>query len=297
MVSTYGVLAPKIEDLSFRIDGRIAKFNVTEGQTVESGEILAELEKRDAQDMVNQSRVERDQAARQLERFEKLSEDRLIQASQLENARDTLETANIRFEQAQLTLERCTLRSPAKGVILREYLDSRTTIAAGTPIYSFRDFSRAWVTEVELTDQNAFIFELGTTARARFAPYPGEVFVGELTKQAGVANANDGLYTVEVTITTQGKELRPGMVVEIDLIHKSENVYTTVPLDALADVRGNTATIYLLDETAQKVKEQIVHILAITAGSVALVEPIGAGQRVVVRGHQGLRDNSPVVVL
>lgn len=45
VVSTYGVLAPKIEDLSFRINGRIANFNTVEGATVESGQVLAELEK------------------------------------------------------------------------------------------------------------------------------------------------------------------------------------------------------------------------------------------------------------
>jgi len=43
-VSTYGVLAPKIEDLSFRIDGRISAFNVAEGDLVEEGQALAELE-------------------------------------------------------------------------------------------------------------------------------------------------------------------------------------------------------------------------------------------------------------
>ena len=40
-VSTYGVLAPKIEDLSFRINGRISSFNAAEGETVKAGQVLA----------------------------------------------------------------------------------------------------------------------------------------------------------------------------------------------------------------------------------------------------------------
>lgn len=296
-VSTYGVLAPKIEDLSFRINGRIASFNTNEGATVEAGQILAELEKRDVEDSLNQARVARDQAARQLERFEKLSEDRMIQASQLETARDTLETANINFERAKLDLERCSLKAPAKGVILKEFLDSRTTITAGTPIYSFRDISKSWITEVKLTDQNAFAFGLGTTALARFAPYPGEAFKGELTKQAGVADDNDGLYTVEVTISAEGHELRPGMVVEIDLMHKTDQPFSTVPLDAMVDVRGNQAVVYLLDDAGDSVEELPVHIVAITGNRVALAEPIEAGRRVVIRGQQSLRDQAQVRVL
>lgn len=232
VVSTYGVLAPKIEDLSFRVDGRIAQFNVAEGEVVEEGQALAELEKRDALDSLNQARVSRDQASRQLERFKKLAADRMIQDSQLEKAVDEMETATIAFEQTELELERSTLRAPAGGVILREYLDSRTTIAAGTPIYSFRDTSKSWITEVELTDRNAFTFGVGTTSIARFAPYPGEVFTGELSKQAGVADDRDGLYTVEITIEAHGRELRPGMVVEIDLVHETAESYSVVPLDA-----------------------------------------------------------------
>ena len=297
VVSTYGVLAPRIEDLSFRIDGRIAEFNVVEGEVVEEGQVLARLEKRDAEDTLNQARVSRDQAARQLERFEKLAEDRLIQESQLENARDTLETADINFEQAKLNLERCSLLAPARGVILKEYLDSRTTVAAGRPIYSFRDVSKSWITEVKLTDQNAFAFGLGTTAVARFAPYPGESFSGELTKQAGVADGNDGLYTVEVTISTEGRDFRPGMVVEIDLFHETEASFSNVPLDALVDVRGTRGVVYLLNETQGTVSEVPVNILAITGGRVSVAEPIPAGTRVVTRGQQGLRDKTQVRVL
>ena len=296
-VSTYGVLAPKIEDLSFRIGGRIASFAATEGLTVDEGQVLAELEKRDAKDALNKTRVEYDQATRQFERLQKLAADRLIQAAQLDNAKDTLEKANIALQQAELELERSTLRAPAKGVILREYLQSRTTIAAGTPIYSFRDISGSWITQVELTDRNAFAFGPGTKAVARFAPYPGEEFEGELTKQAGVADENDGLYTVEVTIATHGRELRPGMVVEIDLTHQSEQPYTIVPLDSLVDLRGNKGVIYLLDEAGETVEERHVHIMTHTGDSVALVEAIKTGRSIVVRGQQNLRDHAHVDVL
>lgn len=296
-VSTYGILAPKIEDLSFRINGRISKFNVVEGETVAEGQALAELETRDSLDALNQARVARDQAARQLERFQKLAADRMIQASQLEKAVDELETASITFEQAELKLERSTLLAPANGKILREYIDSRTTISAGTPIYSFRDTSKSWITEVELTDRNAFTFGIGTTAFATFAPYPGERFKGELTKQAGVADEKDGLYTVEITIAANGRELRPGMVVEIDLAHETKESYSVVPLDAIVDVRANRGVIYLLDETDFRVIEKPVHIFTMTGDKVALVERIEPGQKVIVRGQQSLRNGTLVRVL
>lgn len=297
VVSTFGVLAPRVEELSFRTGGRIAAFHATEGQRVTQGEVLAELETRDAEDALNQARILHEQASRQLQRFERLAQENMIQDAQLEQAISEMESATIRLQQAELELERCTLTAPADGVILREYLDSRTTVAAGTPIYSFRDSSRAWITRVELTDENAFAFGSGTTARARFAPYPGEVFNGTLTKQAGIADENSGLYSVEITIETNGREMRPGMVVEVDLLHQTEQAFSTVPLDALVDVRGNRGVIYLYEENAGQVREVPVHIVAITGGSVAVAEPIPAGTNVVIRGQQSLRDQTPVKII
>jgi len=296
-VSTYGVLAPNIEDLSFRIDGRIEEFMVREGQTVAKGEVLAQLETRDAKDTVERALLNFEQAKRQYARFAKLANDKLIQTAQLENSEDTLDAARIGYEQATLNLERCTLTAPADGVILKEYIESRTTIMAGRPIYSFRDVSESWITKVELTDRNAFVFGPGTRAIARFAPYPGEEFEGELTKQAGVADENDSLYTVEITIATHGRELRPGMVVEIDLIHKTETSFTVIPLDAMVDLRGNEGVVYLLDPTTHLVEEMPVHIASITGSSVAIAEPILAGRAVVVRGQQSLRDGAEVNVI
>ena len=141
------------------------------------------------------------------------------------------------------------------------------------------------------------MFGIGTTARARFAPYPGEVFDGRLTRQAGVADENDGLYTVEITIATNGRELRPGMVVEIDLLHESAATYSTVPLDAVVDLRGNRGMIYLLAPTGDLVEERVVHVVAITGGNAALAEAIEPGRQVVTRGQQSLRDQTPVRVL
>jgi len=296
-VSTYGVLAPRIEDLSFRIDGRIQEFMVREGQTVAEGEVLAQLETRDAKDALERAELDFEQAKRQYARFSKLADEKLIQTAQLENAEDTLDAARIGFEQAVLNLERCTLVAPANGIILKEYVESRTTVMAGRPIYSFRDVSGSWITKVELTDRNAFVFGTGTRAIARFAPYVGEVFEGELTKQAGVADEADSLYTVEITIATHGRELRPGMVVEIDLIHETETAFTVVPLDAMVDLRGNAGVIYLLEPATSLVEEVPVHIASITGNSVALIEPIQAGRQVVIRGQQSLRHGAEVNVI
>lgn len=296
-VSTYGTLSPKTEDMSFRIGGRLASFKVEEGERVAKGQLLAQLETRDAKDALDQRKVDLDQAERNYKRMETLHRNGSIQASQLEDAADRLEQSRIGHEQARLNLDRCFLRASSDGLILRKFLESRTTVTAGQPIYSFQSHSEEWITRVDLTDRNAFALGEGSQAEVRFAPYPAAIFNGEITRLARMANPGDSLYTAEVTITNQGMELRPGMVAEVDIYRVTETVFPTVPLDALLDVRGNRASLYLLDETRSNASLQSVTIQSLQGDRVALVDKIENASEVLIRGYNDLGDGGPVTVV
>ncbi len=296
-VSTFGILSPKTEDLSFRIGGRIAAFKVEEGSRVTKGQLLAQLETRDAQDALGQRKVDLDQAERNFKRMETLHKQGSIQASQLEDASDRLEQSRIAHEQARLNLDRCYLRASSDGLILREFLDSRTTVTAGQAIYSFQSNSEEWVTRVDLTDRNAFALGEGSPAEVQFSPYPAVSFSGEITRLARVANPGDSLYTAEITITNQGRELRPGMVAEVDIYRETEQRFTTVPLDALLDVRADKATLFVLSESRDAVSMRSVTIQAVQGQKVALIDALDEGSEVVIRGHGDLVDGAPVAVM
>lgn len=296
-VSTYGTLSPKTEELSFKIPGRISSFRVEEGAIVKKGELLAQLETKDARDNLRKQRVLLDQAERSLARMEKLHRDGSIQKSQLEDAQDKFEQVKIAFEQAQLNLERCSLTAPGSGLILKEYLDSRTTVSAGTPIFAYQSTDEEWITKVELTDRNAFALGEGTTAKIRFAPYPDITFNGVLTKLSRVANPGDGLYTAEITITTNGQPLRPGMVAEVDLFKTSARSYVVVPFDALVDVRRNGGVIYLVSSDGSAAVEKPATIYAIEGNNAALMETFDGYEQVVVRGQTNLRDQSLIEIV
>ena len=296
-VSTYGTLSPKIEDLSFKIGGRIAGFQVEEGADVTSGQLLATLETRDAQDQLNKQSVELEQAERAYQRMKTLHDRGSIQKSQLEDSAARLEQVRIAHEQAKLNLQRCSLLAPSDGLILKEHLESRTTVGAGQPIYSFQSFSEAWTTRVDLTDRNAFAMGEGATARIHFAPYPGVEFHGELTKLARVANPGDALYSAEITISPGDYPLRPGMVAEVDLYQTSTDEYTLVPFDALVDLRGTSGNIYALSNDQQTAIEIRVTLVRVQGTTAALKEDLSAYSAVIIRGQQNLLDGSRVRVM
>jgi multidrug efflux pump subunit AcrA (membrane-fusion protein) len=136
----------------------------------------------------------------------------------------------------------------------------------------------------------------GGTAEVTFAPYPNEIFAGRVRKVAQVANTTDGLYTTEISILTQGKDLRPGMVAEVDLIKSSERTYSIVPFDALLDLKKNKGNVYVLNKQDTTVTERVITINSIDGEVVALEEDLSQFTLVVSKGHQGLRNGSAIVI-
>ena len=275
-VSTYGTLSPKIEELSFKIGGRIARFEVEEGADVAKGQLLALLETEDAEDRLNKQTVELEQAQRSYKRMKTLHNKGSIQKSQLEDSAARLEQVRIAHQQAKLNLRRCSLRATSEGLILKEFLESRTTVGAGQPIFSFQSNSEAWTTKVGLTDRNVFALGEGARADIRFAPYPGVNFEGELTKLARIANPGDALYTAEITISAGDYSLRPGMVAEVDLYHTSDQNYSLVPFDALVDLRGRRGNIYVLNDSRSAVQQVSVTLVSVQGLQAALKEDLDA---------------------
>jgi len=293
-VRTFGVLAPKVEEVSFQIPGRILKFDVDEGARVKKGQLLVQLQIEDATANLNKAKSQLDNHTRVLARMKTLHETGNIQLSQLEDIQAQLDQSQIAYDQASLNLARCYLNAPSNGVLLKQYIDSRTSVVAGQPIFVFQSDNEPWVTKVDLTDRNSLLISAGASAEVTFSPYPNEVFMGKITEVAQIANVTDGLYTAEIVITTQGKELRPGMVAEVDLISNSTRSFSIVPFDALIDLRKNKGNVYVVSDDENTVVERAVTIRHIDGEAVALEEDLSQHKLVVSKGHHGLRDGAAI---
>ena len=295
-VRTFGVLAPRVEEISFSIAGRIKQFHVQEGDRVQTNQLIVDLEADDARDTLSQAQNALNKAQRILDRMSTLQTKGSIQISQLEDARDQYKEAEISYNAAQLALDRCYLRSRSDGTILKQRIDSRTSVSPGESIFVFQSDDEPWVTKVELIDKNALMMSSDATAEVYFAPYPGEMFTGRVSRVAKVANPKDGLYTAEVTITPKGFTLWPGMVAELELHKKSAQKYYIVPLDAVLDLKGKRGKIYLASQNRSVAVEKSITINNVQTEFVSLIEDLSGYSDVITHGHHGLQDQSSIKI-
>ena len=128
------LLPAQQSNLAFEIPGKINVINVDIGDAVKKGQILAELDNREATAQLKQAKAKYDLALQILNRYKDLRSEGHISIQDLDNANSEELIAKSQFEFYKVKLEQTKLISPFDGVIQNRYLDTGSVINGGIPI-------------------------------------------------------------------------------------------------------------------------------------------------------------------
>ena len=298
IIKTIGTLDPVVEELSFKINGRLKELLVDEGDQVKKNQIIARLERDDALNNQAQQEIALKQAQRKFDRIKKLFKAGSINKENYEEVMNQLEQVRIRLQQAKLNVERCTLQAPGNGKIIKKHLDYFTTVNPGEPIYCFQNSQQPWIVKANLTDRQIFSVKMGTPAEVSFDSYPGKIFTGRITHMALRANPVDGLYCVEITLTSVLKDqLIPGMVADVKIVRTTEKLFTVVPLASLLNLKGMEGYLFVASPDLKYAIKKSVRVNSIFKIYAALEDDLDVNQMVIVHGNQKLQDNNPIIIV
>ena len=128
------LLPAQQSNLAFEIPGKINIINVDIGDAVKKGQILAELDNREATAQLKQAKAKYDLALQILNRYKDLRSEGHISIQDLDNANSEELIAKSQLEFYKVKLEQTKLISPFDGVIQNRYLDTGSVISGGIPI-------------------------------------------------------------------------------------------------------------------------------------------------------------------
>ena len=128
------LLPAQQSNLAFEIPGKINFINVDIGDAVKKGQILAELDNREATAQLKQAKAKYDLALQILNRYKDLRSEGHISIQDLDNANSEELIAKSQYEFYKVKLEQTKLIAPFDGVIQNRYLDTGSVINGGIPI-------------------------------------------------------------------------------------------------------------------------------------------------------------------
>jgi len=273
-------------------DGRVTAVLFEPGERVRGGEPLLRLDDDSERAALSEAEAELTEAEAAFERAEALNDQGRITGSAFETARAALLRAEARMERARSDLERRTLRAPFDGMLGFTEVEPGALVTKADVIATLDDLS---FLDADFTIPERFFDEVepGAAVRAVTRAFPDETFEGEVVAIDRRIDEVSRAFRVRARFANPGFRLPAGLFLQIELVLDSR-IATLAPEEALVLI-GDGAHVYVLGD-GDVVERRRVTVGQRRSGEAEILDGLAAGERVVVRGVQKVREGQPVRV-
>ncbi|MHB2150453.1 efflux RND transporter periplasmic adaptor subunit [Calditrichota bacterium LG25] len=280
-------------DVYSRIQGIVEKIYKEEGQYVEKGEVMLELEAREYELSEQKARVEYEQQKRNFDRLKAMFEKNLLSQEEFEKARYALEATEIAWKQAKLQLDFTKVRSPITGRVGQRLTKIGERIQPTDKLFSVVDNSQV-IAVVYVPEKNMREVKIGQRAYITSDHFAGQRFEGWVKRLSPVVDPSSGTFKVTVGVRNRSSILRPGMFVNVHIILDTHKDVVLVPKTAIVYENENMYAYVVRDSIAHRVKIQPGYE---DNEKVEVLKDIEEGEMIIVVGQAGMKDQTSVRIV
>ena len=300
-----GSLDPEWQaQVAAKVDGRLEKVYVHEGDRVEKGQVLAILEQMDtdanllsAKGSYLDAQTSLRKAETDLARYEKLYATGAVSQQVVDDYRFARDNAAAKLEAARGSLQGMeskaagtVVTAPADGIVAKRYYQEGYYAKAGTPLFAIADISMLKTT-IHIPEGQITGVKVGNEADIALPAYPGKKLVGKITRIAPVADLPAHTFAAEVSVDNS-EGLLAGVYANVSLIGEPREQVLTIPMHAIV-MRDDQQTVFVAD--AQGVVQRRVLALGYSDDKVAeVLSGLDEKDTIVVEGHNKLREGSRI---
>ncbi|PZV37354.1 efflux RND transporter periplasmic adaptor subunit [Mesorhizobium kowhaii] len=306
--SLTGVIAARtLNNLSFRVGGRVAERLVDVGQHVDQGAVLARIDPQEQESDLRSAQADLDAAQAQLTQSAAAFERQKTLLAQgfttrrdydaadqaLKVAQGSVDAAQSALTNAQQNLSFTELKAGAAGVITARQVETGQVVQAAQTVF----------TVAEDGDRDA-VFNVQETLVAKTAPSPAVTItllsdpqvkaVGKVREVSPAVDPASGSIRVKVAIPDTPAGMPLGAAV-IGSVSARPAKAILLPWQALTSTAGKPA-VWIVDPSTKAVATAPVEVLAFESGTVVIASGLNEGQSVVTAGGQLLSPGQTVEI-
>ena len=297
-----------------RVDGQLINVSFKEGQFVQQGQVLAEIDPRPFQVQLEQAQgqLAKDAAQRRdaqvnYERFQLLFKEGVIPKQQLDTQQaqvgqsdGAIESDQAQIDNAKLQLNYCRITSPISGRVGLRLVDPGNMIHASDangllvitqiqPIAVVFSLPQDQLPQVydklrKGVQLNVDAFDRDNTVK---------ITSGKLLTIDNQIDLTTGTYKLKAVFTNQDNALFPNQFVNVHLLVDTRKNLTLVPVSAVQ--RGPQGTYVYLVGQGNVVSIRPITIAQTTGDTAGLSSGLKQGDVVVTDGQDKLQDGSKIV--
>ena len=215
--------------------GECLQVNVQEGDTVQVGQILAELDKKAMLASIGQTEVQVRQSKTAYDRATSMCEEGLSSEAEKDNAKFAYEQALASLETQKVQFSKLTVRAPISGLLTHKLIQIGQMVASGSPIFSIVD-PKSFMLVINPPERELARLQTGQKAKVTIDALGTDEF--DATVRRINPNVDPASGTVKVTLDfdpgTRSK-LRDAAFARVRLVMDTRKNALLVPKDAVLE--------------------------------------------------------------
>jgi membrane fusion protein (multidrug efflux system) len=294
VIETYGAIgtasANEAVTITSKVTGIVRSIEFKEGEWVEAGKVLVELEDRELKANFAAAQADVRNAKQSYERTVKLAAGQNAPQSRVEELQAAYQSAQARADATAARLADMTIVAPFSGRLGLRRISLGTLIQAGTVITTLDDAS---IIKMDFSVPETLLSSLspGQSIEAITGAYPDRRFIGTVKTIDSRIDPSTRAFAVRAEIPNDDGILKPGMLLTLQLALAKREAAILIPEEALVP-QGDKQFVYVVEDGRARRKQ--VEIGTRTKGTVEIRTGIDPTSVVVVGGTQRVRDGSQV---
>lgn len=297
-------------DLSFRVQGKITRILVKEGDMVKQDQLLASLDPTDYQIVLNDRKASYATATANYERAKKLVAKDAISKVDHDTIRAEYHTAKASLNAAEQDLKYTSLKATFPGYVAKRHVENFEEVRRKQTVFTLQDISEL---DIKIDVPETIMIQLrrgidpGKVTRPKrkmyavFDQIKKAKFPLALKEVSTTANVNT--RTFQVTLKMDHPEdynVLPGMTAtvfaEVFASESGDSVSVLLPLSAVVSDADKNASVWIVDDNTMTVSSKPVKVGTMTENQIS-VTGLELGERIVTAGAAFMREGMKVTLL
>jgi membrane fusion protein (multidrug efflux system) len=274
--------------LSSTVTALVAEVSFGDGEEVEAGQLLVQLNDSEEQADLRSAQALRDERLNTVARLNQLESRNLAPRADVEDARSRLRQVEAEIQALEARLANYRILAPFSGRVGFRDISVGTLVTPGTNLVTL-DKLDTMTLDFGVPEVSLGMLEPGLSLTATSAAFPDESFTGAIASLGTRVDPVNRNLTVRAELANPEQRLRPGMLMRV-VVQRRPRQTLVIPEAALIPEGQKQNVLVLHEDESNRVEEREIRIGARREGEVEVLEGIAEGDLVVAHGTERVRD-------
>ena len=280
--------------ISPEVSGQVVKVLVVEGDKVEKGQLLAQLETDLIQNSINEVKTSLKLAQLTYKKQKELWHKHIGSEMQYLRAKTNKESLEDKLKSLQTRYEKSFIRSPLAGTVEAVNLKEGELAAPGARFIHIVNLDEMYI-NAQLSENYLPVIKKGDTAIIRFSAYPGLVMRKPIFRMGNVVNKQSRTFTIQFKVKNDEQKLKPNLLATLRLNDYTNPSAIVVPSVLIKeDIKGYYLYLSIRKNGIAMAQKRYVKIGTSSGNKTEVTEGLQLGDVYITDGYNNVSDGTNI---